>query len=140
MRCGEVEASLGIFGIEVPESDGVVEGAGDEFVFARVHGECGDWGRVPREVVEEFGFMGVKVADSVVGFGGCVYYVGLVVGEASEMGAVFLGWDWLDVFAFFCVVKLQGVVGAGYDKKFAVIVEVEGCYIDIILRGEFEAL
>ena len=84
--------------------------------------------------------MGVEVADSVVGFGGCIDYVGLVVGEAGEVGAVFLGRNWLDVFAFFGVVKLEGIVGAGRNKEFTVIVEVEGCYVDVVFLGDFEAL
>ena len=42
----EIKAGLGVLGIEVPEADRVVEGAGDEFVFTGVHGEGGDWGRV----------------------------------------------------------------------------------------------
>ena len=42
----EVEAGLRILGLKVPEADGIVKGAGDEFVFAGVHGEGGDWGCV----------------------------------------------------------------------------------------------
>ena len=72
--------------------------------------------------------MGVEVADSVVGFGGCEDYVGAVVGEAGEVGAVFLGGERLDVFAFFGVVELEGVVCAGCDEEVAGVVEVEGCY------------
>ena len=33
-----INKKLRVFGLEVPESDGVVQGAGDEFVFARVYG------------------------------------------------------------------------------------------------------
>ena len=47
MRRCEIEAGLGVFGIQIPEADGIVEGAGDEFVFTGVHGEGGNRGGVP---------------------------------------------------------------------------------------------
>lgn len=72
--------------------------------------------------------MGVEVADAVVGFGRCVDDVGGVVGEAGEVGTVFLGGDTLDEFAFFGVEELEAVVGRGCDKELAVVVEVEGGY------------
>lgn len=135
----EVEPCLWVLGFEVPEADGVVEGAGDEFVFAGVYGEGGDWGCVAREIGEEFGFVGVEVADAVVGFGGREDDVGLMVGEAREVGAVLLRWDCFYVFAFFGVVELEGVVGASCDEQFAPVVETEGSDGDVRL-GELEAL
>ena len=42
----EVEPGLRVLGFKVPEAHGVVEGAGDKFVFTGMHGEGGDWGCV----------------------------------------------------------------------------------------------
>ena len=79
------------------------------------------------EVAEELIVMGGEVADGVVDFCGGVQDGLGVVGEAGEVAAVFLGEEGFDVFAFFGVVKLKGVVGAGGEKKFARVVEIEGC-------------
>ena len=83
--------------------------------------------------------MGIEVADAIVGFGGCEDDVGLMVGEAREVGAVLLRWDWLYVFAFFGVVELKRIVGAGCDEQFALVIETERSNGDVRL-GEFEAL
>lgn len=139
MRCCEVEARLRILGFEIPQAHGVVEGAGDKLVFTWVDCEGSDRGGMTGEIVEELSFVGVEVADAVVGARGCVDYVGGVVGEAGEVGAVFLGWDALDLFAFFGVVELERVVSAGCDEVFAVIVEVERCDEGVGLR-ELESL
>ena len=96
-----------------------------------MYGQGGDWRGVAGEVVEEFGFVGVEVADAVVGFGRCVDDVGGVVGEAGEVGTVFFGGDSLDAFAFFGVEELEAVVGRGCDEVLAVVVEVEGGYQSI---------
>lgn len=128
VRGCEVEACLRVFGLEVPEPDGVVQGTGNEFVFAGVYGQGGDWLGVAGEVVEEFGFVGVEVTDTVVGFGRCVDDVGGVVGEAGEVGTVFFGRDPFHEFALFGVEELEAVVGRGCDEELASVIEVEGGY------------
>ena len=40
--------------------------------------------------MEEFGFVGIKVADTVVGFGSCEDDIRMMVGEARKVGAVLL--------------------------------------------------
>ena len=80
------------------------------------------------EIVEEFGFVGIEVTDAVVCFGGSVDDVGGMMGEAGKVSAIFLRGDAFDVFAFYGVVKLKGIVGASCDQELAAVVEVEGCY------------
>ena len=49
-----------------------------------------------------------------------------VMGEPSKVGAVFLRKQCLDVFAFFGVIELEGVIATGSNEVFARIVEVKG--------------
>ncbi len=79
------------------------------------------------EVAEELVVVGGEVTDGVVNFGGGVQNGLGVVGEAGEVAAVFLGEEGFEVFAFFCVVELKGVIGAGGEEELARVVEVEGC-------------
>jgi hypothetical protein len=55
------------------------------------------------------------------------------------VGAIFLGEEGLEVFAFLGVIELDGVVRAGGEEEFAVVVKVEGCYAGFGF-GEFELL
>ena len=48
-----------------------------------------------------------------------------MVGEAGEVGAVFLAEEGLDGFAFLGVVEEEGVDGGGGEEEFARVVEVE---------------
>lgn len=80
------------------------------------------------EVVEKFGLVSIEVADAVVCLSGCVDDVGGMMGEAGEVSSIFLRGDAFNVFAFFGVVKLEGIVGASCDQELAAVVEVEGCY------------
>ena len=89
--------------------------------------------------MEEFGFVGIKVADTVVGFGSCEDDIRMMVGEARKVGAILLRWHRLYVFAFFGVVELEGVVGAGRDKQLALVVKIKRSDGDIGF-GKFEAL
>lgn len=62
-----------------------------------------------------------------------------MVGKAGEVAAVLLREEGFEVFAFFGIVELEGVIGAGGEEEFARVVEVEGG--DCSLRfGEFEEL
>lgn len=123
----EVKAGSCVGGREVPEADGVVQGAGEESVIAWAE-SYGGYGRgVTFEVAEELVVMGGEIADGVVDFGGGVQDGLGVVGEAGEVAAVFLGKEGFEVFAFFGVVELEGVIGAGGQEEFACVVEVEGC-------------
>ena len=91
------------------------------------------------EVADELVVVGGEVADGVVDFCGGVEDGLRVVGEAGEVAAVFLGKQSFDVFAFFGVVELEGIIGTGSEEKFTRVVEVEGCDRGFGL-GEFEEL
>ena len=125
VRGGEVQAGLRGRGLQVPEADGVVEGAGEEGVGARVQGDGGDGGGVAAEVAQEGVVVGGEVADAVVFFCAGVDDGAGVVGEAGEVGAVFLAEEGLDGFAFLGVVEEEGVDGGGGEEEFARVVEVE---------------
>lgn len=91
------------------------------------------------EVAEELVVVGGEVADSIVDFRGRVEDGLGVVGKAGEMTAVFLREEGFEVFTFFGIVELEGVIGASGEEEFARVVEVEGC--DCSLRfGESEEL
>ena len=79
------------------------------------------------EVAEELVVVGGEVADRVVDFCAGVEDRLRVVGEAGEVGAVFLGEEGFDQFAFFGVVELERLVVAGGEQEFARVVEVERC-------------
>ena len=49
-----------------------------------------------------------------------------MVREASEMSAVLLREESLDLFPFLGIVKKQRIVGAGGEAEFAGVVEVKG--------------
>ena len=125
MRGGEVEAPLWGRGFEVPEPDGVVEGAGEEVVGGGADGEGGDVPGVAFEVAEELVVVGGEVADFVVELGAGIDDGGGVVGEAGEVGAVLLGEQLFHVPAFFGVVELDGAVVAGSQQELAGVVEIE---------------
>ena len=80
-----------------------------------------------------------EVADAVVFFCAGVDDGGGVVGEAGEVGAVFLAHEGFYVFAFFGIVEEERVIGAGGQAELARIVKVEGCHGGFGL-GEFELL
>ncbi len=91
------------------------------------------------EVAEELVVVGGEVADGIVDFCGGVEDGLGMVGKAGEVAAVLLREEGFEVFAFFGIVELEGVIGAGGEEEFARVVEVEGC--DCSLRfGEFEEL
>ena len=127
VRGGEVEPALGGGGGERPEADGVVEGAGEEGVAGGAEGERGDGRGVAFEVAQELVVVRGEVADCVVDFGAGVDDRLRVVGEAGEVGAVFLGEERFDQLAFFGIVELQRLVVAGGEQEFARVVEVERC-------------
>ena len=110
-------------GGERPESDGVVEGGGDECVGCRRKGERGDGRGVGFEVAQVLVVVRGEVADRVVAFGRGVEDRLGVVGEACEVGAVFLREEGFQVSAFFGVVQLQGFVAAGCEEELARVVE-----------------
>ena len=109
----EVQACLRGGRGQVPDSDGGVEGAGEESVGGGAEGERCDGCGVPFEVAEEGVVVRGQVADAIVFFGGGVDYGGGVVCETGEVGAVLLREQCFEVFAFFGVVELDGVVRAG---------------------------
>ena len=80
-----------------------------------------------------------EVTDAVVFFCAGVDDGGGVVGEAGEVGAVFLTHEGFYVFAFFGIVEEEGVVGAGGQAELARIVKVKGRHRGFGL-GEFELL
>jgi hypothetical protein len=53
VRGVEEEFAVGVSGVEGPEVDGVVEGAGEEFITAGGDGQAGHGGGVAFEVAEE---------------------------------------------------------------------------------------
>lgn len=67
-------------------------------------------------------------AYCVVDLGTGIYNALRMVAEACKVDAVFLRLELFCVLAFFAVVNLERVVVAGYDGKFARVVEVEGGY------------
>ena len=91
------------------------------------------------EVAQELVVVGGEVADGVVDFCGGVQDGLRVVGEAGEVGAVFLGEKGFEVFAFFGVIELERVIGTGGEKEFTGVVEVKGCHCRFGFR-EFEEL
>lgn len=110
----KVQFALGVRGVEGPEADGIVLGAGEKSVRGRGYGDGGDGGGVGAEVADVLVVVGGEVADGVVaGFGAGVEDALGVVGEAGEVGAVFFGEEGLHVRAFAGVVELEGVVVAG---------------------------
>jgi len=78
------------------------------------------------EVADEHVVVRGEVADRVVAFGAGVEDALRVVGEAGEVSAVFLAEQGLDMFPFFRVVELEGLVVTCCEQEFARIVEVEG--------------
>ena len=72
MGGGEVEARLRVRRGERPQSDAVVQGAGEECVAAGADGEGGHGCGVAFEVAEEGVVVSGEVADRVVEFGGGV--------------------------------------------------------------------
>ena len=91
------------------------------------------------EIAEELVVVGGQVADGVVRFRGRVDDGLGVVGEAGQVGAVFFGEEGFQGAPFFGVVKLEGLIAAGCQKKFAAVVEGKGCCIRS-RGGEFEKL
>ena len=81
------------------------------------------------EVAQEGIVVGGEVADAVVFFGAGVDDGAGVVGEAGEVGAVFLAEQGLNGFAFFGVVEEEGIDGGGSEQELACVVEVEGGYV-----------
>lgn len=65
MRGVDVEHSDWVYAVEVPDSNGVVEGGGDECVAAGVHCEAGYRPSVPFEVAQEGVVVGGEVADII---------------------------------------------------------------------------
>ena len=80
-----------------------------------------------------------EIADCVIYFCGGIEDGLGVMGEASKVGAIFLGEEGLDVLAFFGVVELEGVIAAGGNEVFARVVKVEGGNVGFGF-GEFEKL
>ena len=91
------------------------------------------------EVAKELVIVGGEIADGVIEFGGGVEDGLRVMGKAGEVAAIFLGKEGFDVFAFFGIVELKGVIRAGSEKKFARVIEIEGCDCCFWFR-EFEEL
>lgn len=61
----DVEHPDRVYAVEVPDSDGVIEGRGDECVAARVHCEAGYRPSVPFEVAQEGVVVSSEVADII---------------------------------------------------------------------------
>lgn len=107
------------WGREGPEAHCVVEGTGEEGVGCGTECESSDRGGVSFEVTQVLVVVSGEIADSIIylcrgiedGLG--------VMGESSKVGAVFLRKQCLDVFAFFGVVELEGVIATGGNKVFA---------------------
>lgn len=94
---------------------------------------------MPPEIAQKGIVVRREVAYTVVLFRARVDDGSGVVGEAGEVGAVFLAHERFNVLAFFGIVEEEGVVGAGGQAEFARVIEVEGC--DGGFRfGEFELL
>lgn len=83
--------------------------------------------------------MGGEVSDRFVMFGAGVEDGCGVVSKAGEMSPILLGQQLLDMLPLFGIVELEGVIVAGGDEQFAVVVEVERCHRSV-RSGEFEKL
>lgn len=62
---GDVEGVRGVLGAEVPESDGIVEGGGDEFVAARGEGEGRDGCSMASKIADVAVVVRGEVSDCV---------------------------------------------------------------------------
>ena len=91
------------------------------------------------KVAKELVVVGGEVANCVVNFCRGIQDGLRVVGDAGQVAAVFLGEESFQVFAFFGIVELEGVVGTGCKEEFARVVKVEGCN-RCFGFGEFEEL
>ena len=80
------------------------------------------------EVADENVIVCGEVADAVVELRGSIYDRTGVVGEPGEVGPVFLREKRFHFRAGFGVVQLQGVVVAGGEEEFALVVEIQGCH------------
>ena len=74
-----------------------------------------------------------EVADAVVFFCGCINDGGRVMGEACEVGTVFLTEERFDRSAFFGVIQQERVGRGGGKKEFTRVVEIEGCYVGVLV-------
>ena len=135
----EVEAPLGGRGRERPETDGVVERAGEEGVRGWAESQGSNRGGVAFEVAEELVVVGGEVADGVVAFCRSIDDRLGMVGKACEVGTILFAEEGLDRFAFFGGVELEGFVAASSEEEFARVVEVEGRHSGVGL-AEFELL
>jgi hypothetical protein len=125
---------------QVPEPDGVVARAGEEGVGGGAEGYRGHGVGVAFEVADVRVVVRGEVADRVVDFGACVDNALRVVREARQVHAVFLRLELFGMFTLLTVVNLERVVVAGYNGKFACVIEVERGDGGGAWTGRFEAL